>query len=160
MEGIRMITLPGLKGMKKIIQNILLSLTLILAASVSHAVEKVTYFHLDALGSPVVATNESGEVIWREDFKPYGEKLINDEAARDNNQWYTGKPHDDDTGLTYFGARYYDPVIGRFMGMDAVGVKEGNHHSFNRYAYANNNPYRFVDPDGNFAILATNSSST
>jgi uncharacterized protein RhaS with RHS repeats len=43
-------------------------------------------------------------------------------------------------------ARYYDPVIGRFYSNDPVGFK--GIHSFNRYAYANNNPYRYVDPDG------------
>ena len=58
------------------------------------------------------------------------------------------KPFDNQTGLSYMGARYYDPVIGRFMGVDPVGFQENNIHSFNRYAYANNNPYKFVDPDG------------
>lgn len=43
-------------------------------------------------------------------------------------------------------ARYYDPVIGRFYSNDPVGFK--NVHNFNRYAYANNNPYKYVDPDG------------
>ncbi|MCP4486710.1 MAG: RHS repeat-associated core domain-containing protein [Gammaproteobacteria bacterium] len=62
---------------------------------------------------------------------------------------YTGKKHDDTTGLTYFGARYYDPEVGRFMGMDAVGFRVDAPISFNRYAYANDNPYRYIDPDGN-----------
>ncbi len=43
-------------------------------------------------------------------------------------------------------ARYYDPVIGRFYSNDPVGFK--NIHNFNRYAYANNNPYKYTDPDG------------
>ncbi len=43
--------------------------------------------------------------------------------------------------------RYYDPHAGRFMGIDPVSV-EGNPQMFNRYAYGNNNPYRYVDPDG------------
>jgi 5-methylcytosine-specific restriction endonuclease McrA len=55
-------------------------------------------------------------------------------------------------GLTYMGARYYDPLIGRFMGVDPVGFMDSNIHSFNRYAYANNNPSRFVDPDGHSPI--------
>jgi hypothetical protein len=42
-------------------------------------------------------------------------------------------------------------VIGRFMAIDAAEFDGNNLHSFNRYAYANNNPYRFVDPDGNSA---------
>ena len=46
------------------------------------------------------------------------------------------------------GARYYIPLIGRFTGVDPVDFKEENTHSFNRYAYANNNPYKYVDPDG------------
>jgi uncharacterized protein RhaS with RHS repeats len=46
------------------------------------------------------------------------------------------------------GARYYDPVLGRFMGVDPAPPSLGNVHSLNRYAYANNNPYRYVDPDG------------
>jgi uncharacterized protein RhaS with RHS repeats len=47
-------------------------------------------------------------------------------------------------------ARYYDPVIGRFYSNDPVGFT--NIHTFNRYAYANNNPYKYVDPDGNSPI--------
>ncbi|WP_413889574.1 RHS repeat-associated core domain-containing protein [Candidatus Aalborgicola defluviihabitans] len=49
-------------------------------------------------------------------------------------------------------ARYYDPVLGRFMGVDPATVDPGNVHSFNRYAYANNNPYKYVDPDGHSPI--------
>jgi len=43
-------------------------------------------------------------------------------------------------------ARYYDPVIGRFYSNDPIGFRDI--HSFNRYAYANNTPYKYVDPDG------------
>ena len=43
-------------------------------------------------------------------------------------------------------ARYYDPVIGRFYSNDPVGFT--NIHTFNRYGYANNNPYKYIDPDG------------
>jgi uncharacterized protein RhaS with RHS repeats len=50
------------------------------------------------------------------------------------------------------GARYYDPLLGRFVGIDPQGVDPANIHSLNRYAYANNNPYKFVDPDGHSPI--------
>lgn len=48
--------------------------------------------------------------------------------------------------------RYYDPVIGRFYSNDPVGFSADNPMLFNRYAYANNNPYKFVDPDGRASI--------
>ncbi len=116
-------------------------------------VEKVTYYHLDALGSPVAATDEQGNLKWREDYRPYGSRLRNEPAAASNTRYYTGHPHDEDTGLTYAGARYYDPVVGRFMAVDPVEFQETVIHSFNRYAYGNNNPYLYIDPDGEAASL-------
>ncbi len=68
--------------------------------------------------------------------------------ARQNVQWFTGHYQDPGTGLVYMGARWYNPEIGRFYSIDPVGFDEGNVHSFNRYAYGNNNPFRFLDPDG------------
>jgi hypothetical protein len=50
-------------------------------------------------------------------------------------------------------------VLGRFMGVDNVQFKEKNLHSFNRYAYGNNNPYKYVDPDGNYAEVAVEAFS-
>jgi RHS repeat-associated protein len=115
--------------------------------AVSHA-STITYYHNDLLGSPVAATDASGHVIWRESYRPYGERLTNDPASTSNDVWYTSRRQDVDTGLVYMGARYYDPVVGRFVSKDPVGFDEKNVQSFNRYAYANNNPYRYVDPNG------------
>jgi len=56
--------------------------------------------------------------------------------------------------LVYMQARYYDPAMGRFLSIDPVGFTESNPQSFNRYAYANNNPHRYVDPDGRIAETA------
>ncbi|WP_048688954.1 RHS repeat-associated core domain-containing protein [Catenovulum maritimum] len=51
-------------------------------------------------------------------------------------------------------ARYYDPVIGRFYSNDPVGFTNASPvHSFSRYTYANNNPYKYTDPDGEFPVL-------
>lgn len=129
-----------------------LILLLAMMSGLAAAVEQVTYYHLDALGSPVAATDETGAVIWREAYRPYGSRLRGEDGGT-NELWYTGKPEDKATGLSYFGARWYDPRLGRFMAIDPVGFKEGNIQSFNRYAYANNNPYKFVDPDGREAIF-------
>jgi RHS repeat-associated protein len=111
----------------------------------------VTYFHNDLAGSPVVATDASGQVLWRESYRPYGERLTHSPAASGNTVWFTSRRQDAETGLVYMGARYYDPVAGRFVSPDPVGFEEPNLHSFNRYAYANNNPYRYKDPDGRAA---------
>ncbi len=114
----------------------------------------VTYYVNDLTGSPIAAMGESGQVTWRENFKPYGDRMLNQANAADNKVWFAARHQDADTGLIYMGARYYDPKIGRFLSTDAVRFSEGNVHSFNRYAYANNNPYRFKDPDGHNAVTA------
>jgi RHS repeat-associated protein len=111
--------------------------------------ERLTYIHTDALGSPIAATDTSGNLLWREKYLPYGEKTLN--QGNSTNLWYTGHFRDIETALIYTGARYYDPMIGRFMGVDSIPFNEENAHSFNRYAYANNNPYRFRDPNGLWA---------
>ncbi len=132
--------------------NTLLTFILATATALSSATvsaETITYFHLDALGSPVAASDEAGNILWREEYAPYGDRIRVEDPA--NTHGFTGKFHEEDLGLTYFGARWYDPVAGRFMGVDPVEYREGDVHSFNRYAYANNNPYRFVDPDGRAA---------
>jgi RHS repeat-associated protein len=119
-----------------------------------HAAEKITFYHYDLLGSPVAATNEKGEVLWREEYSPYGDKFLRQDIKSDNLRGFTGHVFDEETGLTYMQARYYDPEIGRFMSVDPARFDETNIHSFNRYAYANNNPYKFVDPDGANAVTA------
>ncbi|MGV2874025.1 RHS repeat domain-containing protein [Colwellia sp. E150_009] len=78
-------------------------------------------------------------------YKPFGDSI---EMAKDE-VGYTGHKFDTDLGLSYMQARYYDPVIGRFYSNDPVGFT-GNPHSFNRYAYVHNNPYKYTDPNGEY----------
>ena len=124
-----------------------------LIASPSWA-DVVTYFHNDIAGTPMAATDASGNLLWKESYRPYGERLLNAASPNTNRLWYGGKPEDATTGLSYFGARYYNAQVGRFMGIDPKEVDPNDLHSFNRYAYANNNPYKFVDPDGRVAETA------
>ncbi len=140
-------------NMKTTLKLVLLALSLFTSHIQAGQVETevVVFYHNDILGSPVAATDANGNACWVEDYKPYGDKRLNQDSGCgiDNNQrGYTGHVHDKDIGLTYMQARYYDPVVGRFMGTDPVGVVLGVQPTFNRYAYGNNNPYRFVDPDG------------
>ncbi|TQV69679.1 hypothetical protein FKG94_23075 [Exilibacterium tricleocarpae] len=123
-----------------------------LLVSSAHAERTTTYYHTDAVGSVVAASDETGALLWRKSYRPYGEKVADGEGSLQSLS-FTGKPHDEASGLTYMGARYYDPEVGRFMGIDAVGFQDDNPISFNRYAYANNNPYKYVDPDGNLPFL-------
>ncbi|TBU99001.1 RHS repeat-associated core domain-containing protein [Phytopseudomonas dryadis] len=113
-----------------------------------------SYYHNDHLGSPVAATDERGDLLWRAHFRPYGERQENPTDAAFGTVGYTGHMQDDGSGLVYAGARYYDPVVGRFLAIDPVGVDAGRPVSFNRYAYANNSPYGFVDPDGRSPVVA------
>lgn len=122
-------------------------------ASVILAATVTTYYHNDALGSPVSATDDSGEIVWTEEYRPYGDRILKTDEGT-NDLWYTGKPHEEEFGLSYYGARWYDPDTGRFTGVDPAPVKAENLYSFNRYMYANDNPYRNLDPDGRWTIRA------
>jgi RHS repeat-associated protein len=105
----------------------------------------VTYQHTDALGSPVATTNSAKTVLQRSEYEPYG-YLLN--RPMEDGPGYTGHATDATTGLVYMQQRYYDPIIGRLLSRDEVTAYEKPLTSFNAYVYANNNPYRFTDPDG------------
>ncbi|MBR9908485.1 MAG: hypothetical protein GYB30_10630 [Gammaproteobacteria bacterium] len=108
----------------------------------------VTFVHTDVLGSPMAETNSAGQLVRLSHYKAYGEEL----EQQSDDVGYTGHKYDADLALSYMQARYYDPVIGRFYSNDPVGFR--GVHSFNRYAYANNNPYKYIDPDGKQAYVA------
>jgi RHS repeat-associated protein len=102
-----------------------------------------TYLHTDALGSPVVETSSTGDIIDSTKYKPYGEPSEYKQAPG-----FTGHVTDALTGLSYMQQRYYDPVLGRFLSVDPFPTDTSTGDEFNRYVYAGNNPYKFVDPDG------------
>lgn len=122
---------------------------------------EVSFLHTDAIGNAVAATDNTGRLIWRKSYEPFGEAASNsgtfvntDGVYESTRQFYHGKALDSESGLSYFGARYYDNELGRFTGIDPVAWNENNLHSFNRYAFANNNPLRFTDPDGRYVEIA------
>ncbi|MCL1633814.1 hypothetical protein M2650_04035 [Luteimonas sp. SX5] len=122
------------------------SLLAIRERDVGTGVYTTRYQHTDALGSPVAVTDANRVVIEKSEYEPYG-GLLN--RPLEDGPGYTGHVSDAATGLSYMQQRYYDPKIGggRFLSVDPVTATSvgGN---FNRYWYANNNPYRFTDPDG------------
>jgi RHS repeat-associated protein len=111
----------------------------------------VSYSHTDALGSPVARTNASAQITSRTRYEPYGATAA---GTNPTGIGFTGHVNDADTGLVYMQQRYYEPIAGRFLSVDPVTTdfKDGDH--FNRYAYVDNNPYKFKDPDGRFAQIA------
>jgi RHS repeat-associated protein len=105
----------------------------------------VKYEHTDALGSIVAETDANKAIVKRNSYTAYGEAFA---PTVVDGTGYTGHVMDQATGLTYMQQRYYDPQIGRFLSVDPVETNTSNGFNFSRYWYANNNPYKFTDPDG------------
>ena len=113
-----------------------------------YPVEGTYYYHQDMRGNTVALTDDKGDIITAKiSYLPYGEiDQENSDGSDIIRAKYTGKELDKDTGLYYFGARYYDPSLGVFI------TPEGNQEFFNPYLYVGNNPTSMVDPDGNFSM--------
>ena len=127
-------------------------------SSAASAAEQVFFYHTDPVGTPLAMTNASGQVVWRADYKPFGEENTETTNPK-NNKEFAGKEKDEETGLYYFGARYLDAKVGRFTAVDparAIDPRNSktneelllNSQGLNPYAYAFNNPYRYADLDG------------
>mgnify|MGYP001046769125 CR=1 FL=1 len=121
-----------------------LVLLMLWLGGIAHA-GTVTYVYTDAQGTPLAEADASGNITATFDYAPYGSQAL---GTPPSGPGYTGHVNDPDTGLVYMQARYYDPAVGRFLSVDPMGPTPGNGFGFNRYSYANNNPYRYIDPDG------------
>ncbi len=117
----------------------------------------------DQLGTPRMVFDKSGSLAntKRHDYLPFGEELFAGTGGRTPQQGYgagdgvrqhfTQKERDIETGLDYFGARYYSSTQGRFTTGDPASLELRhlvNPQDLNRYAYVANNPLKFIDPDG------------
>src|SRR3989337_1636569 len=111
--------------------------------------EGKTFYHSDHLGSNIAITDATSTVEWDRVYLPYGQGF-NDPNFDflPNTHQYTAKELDEDSGLYYYGARYYNPSIGRLMSVDPAGGDRTDPQSWNRYSYTLNNPFKFADPDG------------
>ena len=105
------------------------------------------YYHGDPVGTPLVITDEGGSEAWRGENRPFGQEERSS-TERDDKRKFTGKELDLETGLSYFGARYYSAELGRFLSTDPAKGSPDLPMTWNRYSYARNNPLRLVDPDG------------
>ena len=97
---------------------------------VGTGVGEVRYNHTDHLGSSRVTTNASTAVMTRRDYYPFGREI---NPTADNQPKFTGELRDAETGLDYFGTRYYANTLGRFMSVDPGNPDPENPQSWNRY---------------------------
>ncbi|MCX7556712.1 RHS repeat-associated core domain-containing protein, partial [Xanthomonadaceae bacterium JHOS43] len=116
---------------------------------ISTSTATVTYHHTDHIQSANVETNTSGTQTYRSLRAPYGDPY---NGIYREGPGFGGHATDTQTNLTYMQQRYYDPVALRFLSPDPVHVSATDGSNFNRYWYANNNPYKFTDPDGRRSI--------
>src|SRR5260370_21920948 len=78
----------------------------------------VHYYFADHLGSADVVADPNGAIEEESDYYPFGGERVITDLGIDNNYKFTGKERDPETGLDYFGARYYGNSIGRFLTVD------------------------------------------
>src|SRR3989344_2504835 len=102
------------------------------------------FYHPNHLGSTDIVTNETGAVVEDIDYLPFGETQDDDRFL------FTGKEKDSESGLMYYGARYYNPSTMRLTQPDTMLPDIYDPQQLNRYAYARNNPQTYVDPSGHF----------
>ena len=128
----------------------------------------IRYLTTDHLGSTRVVTQAvvsgpDGGVVSRHDYLPFGEEIGSlggrtaalKYSASGTAQKFTGKERDNESGLDYFGARYFSGAEGRFTSVDPENASgdPADPQSWNGYAYARNNPLLYVDPDGRYFVV-------
>jgi RHS repeat-associated protein len=132
---------------------------------------KQYFYHGDHLGSAQMVSGSTGQVYEHIEYTPYGETWVEQEPTVDQTPFrFTGHEADEETGLIYFGARYLnpqtgmwlsaDPAMGEYVpqagkGADGLPGMGGvfNSVNFHAFAYAGNNPVKYIDPDGRFPWL-------
>jgi len=133
--------------------------------------ESLYYYHPDHLGSASVITDGSGNLREHIEYFAFGETWVQEGASKKTPFMYTGKELDQETGLYYYGARYYDPRTSVWQSVDPILEKylpsgdpekdknlPGMGGVFNSgnlagFTYTHQNPVKYVDPDGNAAAL-------
>src|SRR5690606_13804716 len=113
----------------------------------------VYYFHPDHLGTSTLITDMFGDPYQFFLNLPFGESMAEQRRSGSFNNPYkfNGKELDEETGLYYYGARYYNPRTSVWLSVDPLAEQFPN---WSPYTYALNNPIRFIDPDGRAAVDA------
>ncbi|HEX6649014.1 MAG TPA: RHS repeat-associated core domain-containing protein [Pyrinomonadaceae bacterium] len=125
--------------------------------------DNINWLITDQLGTSRIIIDKTGSLanVKRHDYLPFGEELMSGIGSRAPSlgygtgdgvrQQFTSKERDTETGLDYFGARYYGSTQARFTSADPLYIEMGrlgDPQQFNLYAYTRNNPLKFIDPLG------------
>jgi len=116
-----------------------------------NAVGEVVYYHQDGLGSTRGLSNEAGELTDAYTYNVFG-ALRGHTGSSSQDFTFTGEQVENELGLVFLRARYYDPEIGRFVSRDGFPAHANVSQTLNRYVYTRNNPVRLTDPTGYFSI--------
>jgi len=101
---------------------------------------ELNYYHQDSFGNVRRITNDNGEVIWQQDYAPYGNQI---QASGNNNSYkFTDQEYEYDTDYYNLKARLYNPELSRFLNPDPIITTQSP------FSYSNNNPLGYSDPSG------------
>ena len=115
------------------------------------------FYHPDHLGSSSFITGATGEPTQHLEYLPFGELFIEERSTWNTPYKFSAKELDDETGYSYFGARYYDPNISIWLSVDPLSDLFPGYSPYN---YALNNPLRLIDPNGMGPVIPPNGETT
>ena len=110
--------------------------------------EETFFYYSDHLGSTSYITDDKANITQYDAYLPYGELLVDEHSSSEDLPYkFNGKQFDDETGLYYYGARYMDPIISLWYGVDNLTEK---YVSVSSYTYCNGSPIANIDVMGMF----------
>ncbi len=113
-----------------------------------HDGTSLKYFLTDHLSSVIAVLDASGNLLSEQRYLPFGQVRDDVGTIDETDFGYTSQRDLPDLGLMDYRARFYSPLLGRFLQPDTLVPGAGNPQAFNRYSYGYNNPSRFSDPSG------------
>ncbi|MBA9088808.1 RHS repeat-associated protein [Fontibacillus solani] len=116
---------------------------------------KKYYYLYNGHGDVVQIIDESGNIVNNYQYDEWG-NILQQQERIDNAFKYAGEIQDEETGLYYLRARYYDPEVGRFISKDTYEGQINNPLSLNLYTYVENNPSIYTDPTGYWCTATVN----
>lgn len=110
--------------------------------------DELTYLHRDHQGSVAATTSNTGTLLDRFEYDPFGVRSTPVGSDARMHRGYTGHEHLEALELVHMNGRVQDPLLGRFLSPDPFVQAPYDSRSLNRYSYVWNNPMTLVDPSG------------